>query len=153
MEKRFTIGEVAQLTGLNPKTIRYYEDIKVIPKARRTVVPHGMGYRLYSEEDLRRFAFIRQAKLLDLSLSETRELLTAAEEGCCTSLNPKLGPLIERKLGEIDKRIAELEALRRNLMRLQQQFRESLIKPQKRQNKLVLFHVPCRDDTCDNGKT
>lgn len=145
------IGEVAKLTGLNPKAIRYYEAIKVIPKARRTMVPHGMGYRLYSEEDLRRLAFIRQAKLLDLSLSETRELLTAAAEGCCSSLNPKLEPLIERKLGEIDKRISELEALQRSLRRLQAQFRESLVKPQRRQKELVILHVPCRDDTCEDA--
>jgi len=85
MEKLLRISEVAQLTGFNPKTIRYYEAIKVIPNSRRTAVPHGMGYRLYSEEDLRRLAFVRQAKLLDLSLSEIRELITAAEEGCCTS--------------------------------------------------------------------
>jgi hypothetical protein len=86
-------------------------------------------------------------------LRETRELLAAAEEGCCASMNPKLGLLIERKLGELDMRLAELEALRSSLMRLQQQFSESLIKPQKRPNELVLFHVPCRDDSCDNGKT
>lgn len=148
----YKIGETAKLTGMNAKTIRYYEDIKLIPKARRTQVPHGNGYRIYSDEDVRRLTFVKQVKLLDLSLRETRELLAAAEEGCCTSMNPKLGLLIERKLGEIETRLAELEALRRNLMRLQQQFKESLIKPQKRQNKLVLFHVPCRDDTCDNGK-
>ena len=85
MEKHFKISEAAKRTGLNPKAIRYYEAIKVIPNAKRTAVPHGMGYRMYSEEDLRRLAFVRQAKLLDLSLSEIRELITAAEEGCCTS--------------------------------------------------------------------
>lgn len=153
MGKHFRIGEVAKLTGVTPKTIRYYEDIELIPKARRTVVPHGMGYRLYFDEDIRRLAFIRQAKLLDLSLTEIRDLIAAAEAGCCSSLNPKLGLLVERKLGEIDKRIAELEALRRSLRRLQVQFRESLIKPQRRQKELVLFHVPCRDDTCKDAVT
>lgn len=152
MEKLLKISEVAKLTGLNPKTLRYYEAIKLVPAARRTEVPHGNGYRLYSDEDVRRLAFVKQAKLLDLSLTEIRELIAAADEGCCTSVNPKVSLLAKQKLNEIDKRIAELEALRRNLMRLQQQFRESLIKPQKRQNKPVLFHVPCRDDTCDNGK-
>lgn len=153
MEKYFRIAEIARLTGLNPKTIRYYEDINVIPKAKRTAVPHGAGYRLYSEEDLRRLTFIKQAKLLDLSLTEIRDLIAAAEAGCCSSLNPKLGLFVDRKLGEIDKRISELEALRRSLRRLQVQFRESLIKPQRRQKELVLFHVPCRDDTCKDAVT
>ena len=154
MKKPFlTIAKVAKLTGFNPKTIRYYEQIGLIPKPKRTQVPHGNGYRIYSDEDVRRLTFVKQAKLLDLSLRETHELLAAAEEGCCTSMNPKLGLLIEHKLGEIDTRLAELEALRSSLTRLQQQFKGSLIKPQKRQNKLVLFHVPCRDDSCDDGKT
>jgi len=152
MEKHLKIGEVATLTGLRPKTIRYYEDIKVIPKAKRTVVPHGMGYRLYSEEDLRRLAFVKHAKLLDLSLSEIRELLSAAEDGCCASVTPKLGVFLERKLGEIDQRISELETLRRSLTRLRQQARESVIKPQRRPTGLALFQIPCRDDACENAK-
>lgn len=75
MERHLRISEVAKLTGLNPKTLRYYEAIKIIHAARRTEVPHGKGYRLYSEEDLRRLAFVKHAKLLDLSLSEIRELI------------------------------------------------------------------------------
>ena len=152
MEMHFKISEAAKLTGLNPKAIRYYEAIKLIPNARRTAVPHGMGYRLYSEEDLRRLAFVKQAKLLDLSLSEIRELITAAEEGCCTSINPKVGLLIGRKLGEIDKRISELQALRRSLTQLQQQFSQSCVKPEVRRHGPVVFNIPCRDDTCENTK-
>lgn len=152
MEKHFKISQVAQLTGLNPKTIRYYEAIKVIPNARRTAVPHGIGYRLYSEEDLRRLAFVKQAKLLDLSLSEIRELITAAEEGCCTSINPKVGLLIGRKLGEIDKRIFELQAIRRSLTQLQQQFSQSLIKPEVRRHGPAVFSIPCQDEACENAK-
>ena len=152
MEKHLKIGEVATLTGLRPKTIRYYEDIKVIPKAKRTVVPHGRGYRLYSEEDLRRLAFVKHAKLLDLSLSEIRELISAADDGCCASITPKLGVFLERKLGEIDQRISELETLRRSLTRLRQQARDSVIKPQGRPTGLALFQIPCRDDACENAK-
>ncbi len=152
MGKLLRISQVAKLTGLNPKTIRYYEAIKVIPNSRRTAVPHGMGYRLYSEEDLRRLKFVKQAKLLDLSLSEIRELITAAEEGCCTSINPKVGLLIGLKLGEIDNRISELQALRTNLTRLQQQFSQSLVKPEVRERGPVVFNIPCRDDTCENSK-
>ena len=150
MEKQLKIGEVAKLTGLNPKTIRYYEAIQVVPKTRRTAVTHGMGYRLYSGKDLRRLAFVRQAKLLDLSLREIRELVTTAEEGCCTSITPKVLLLVQRKLGEIDKRISELEALRRSLTRLRQTSKESLVKPQARDKGLVLFPVTCQTDTCEN---
>ena len=152
MENRsFKIGEVARRTGLTAKTIRYYEAIKLLPKPSRTLVPHGSGYRLYSEADLRRLAFVKQARLLDLSLTEIRDLMAVTEEGCCSSLNPKLGLLVERKLGEIDRSIAELTVLRRSLRRLQAQFRESLVKPRSQQKALVVLHVPCRDDTCENA--
>lgn len=152
MEKHFKISEVAHLTGLNPKTIRYYEAIKVIPKARRTMVPHGTGYRLFSEEDLRRLAFVKQAKLLDLSLGEIRELIAAAEEGCCTSLNPKVGLLIDQKVNEIDKRISELGALRKRLTELRQEFGKDLVKPERRRQGPAVFSIPCQDEACENAK-
>ncbi len=152
MEKLLRISELAKLTRLNPKTIRYYEAIKLIPSPRRTAVAHGMGYRLYSDEDFRRLAFIKQAKLLDLSLSEIRDLLATAEEGCCTSINPKVEQLVNWKLGEIDNRIAELQALQKTLSRLRQQFRQGLVRPERRRQSPVAFNLPCQDSTCESGK-
>jgi len=72
-----TIGELARDVGLNPPTIRYYEEIGLIPEAPRS----ESGYRLYSEEDARRLKFIQRAKMLSLSLEEIKEMVLSAVDG------------------------------------------------------------------------
>lgn len=62
--KRFFIGDIAKRFGLNPRTIRYYEIIGILPKARRT----ESGYRIYSYETIERLEFILKAKALGLKL-------------------------------------------------------------------------------------
>ena len=74
----FTIGEAARASGLTAKTIRYYEQVGLIPKARRRnsgSAPHTGGDRIYSEADIGRLSFVRHARLVDLSLADIRELL------------------------------------------------------------------------------
>lgn len=65
------IGEVADRLAVNPKTIRYYESVGLIPEPRRT----ESGYRDYDEEDFDRIRFIKTARRLDLALNEIREIL------------------------------------------------------------------------------
>ncbi|MBI5747423.1 MAG: heavy metal-responsive transcriptional regulator [Nitrospirae bacterium] len=115
MNRLLRIGEVGEKVGLNPKTIRYYEEIGLLPKPRRSEVIHGKGYRLYTQEDLNRLLFIKRAKLLGLSLAQIRELLVSTEEGCCGSARPHLTSLLEQKLTEIEERIQELKHLHHHL--------------------------------------
>lgn len=152
MSRCLRIGEVAKVVGLNPKTIRYYEEIGLLPHARRSEAVHGNGYRLYAREDVQRLEFIRRAKLMDLSLTEIRDLVATAEQGCCSSVNPKLARIVEQKLGEIDQRISDLEALRKMLRRLKQQFREALVKPGQGKQVLPVVPLPCQDKACDEPK-
>lgn len=126
MNRLLHIGEVGRKVGLNPKTIRYYEKIGLLPKPRRSEVIHGKGYRLYTQEDLNRLAFIKQTKLLDLSLAQIKELLVSTEEGCCGSARPHLTILLEQKLTELEKRIEELKQLHRQLTRLKQETVQSI---------------------------
>lgn len=65
------IGEFAERTGLSSRTLRHYEDIGLIPRTGRT---EG-GFRLYTEEDLRRMLTIRRMKALGYSTTEMGELL------------------------------------------------------------------------------
>jgi MerR family copper efflux transcriptional regulator len=58
------IGELAQQGGVTVQTVRFYERQGLLPEPRRK----DSGYRIYSEEDVRRLAFIRQAKVLGFSL-------------------------------------------------------------------------------------
>jgi DNA-binding transcriptional MerR regulator len=148
MGKYLRIGQIAKLIGMSPKTIRYYEEIGVLPRAKRSQVVHGNGYRLYTQDDVLRLEFIKRAKLLDLSLTEIRELVSTAQEGCCSSVNPELARLVEQKLGEIDQRIADLEELRKILKRLQRQFKQPLIIPEFVRQTLPIINLPCHDESC-----
>jgi len=58
------LGELGKRTGVNPKTIRYYEEIGLLPAPART----PSGYRQYTAEDAGRLEFIRSAKALGVAL-------------------------------------------------------------------------------------
>jgi DNA-binding transcriptional MerR regulator len=114
MEARaMRIGELAGELGLNPRTVRYYETIGLLPAPERT----GGNYRAYNSGDLERLRFIRAAQRLGLTLDEIREVLAFAERG-----EPPCGFVRERlrrEVAAIDARIAELQALRSELADLE----------------------------------
>ena len=106
------IGELADQLGINTKTIRYYEEIGLVPPAPRT----SSGYRDYSDHDATRLVFIKSAQRLGLSLGEIAEILSLRDRGevpCEYVRN-----VITEQLRGIDKRIAELRALRGELRQL-----------------------------------
>lgn len=106
------IGELATSLGLNPKTIRYYEEIGLLPQAERS----ESGYRLYTQRDIERLGFIRRAKMLGFSLDEIRDLLAVRQED-----SPPCGQvlsLIDTKISTIEQRIVELQDFRAELATL-----------------------------------
>ena len=113
MQEYLTIKEAAERVGLPPKTIRYYEEIGLIPAFQRSRPGfEGNGYRLFAQQDINRLEFVKRARRLDLSLAQVKELLTATERG---SGPPQLLALVEEKLCEIDDSIQDLQTLRRAL--------------------------------------
>ena len=109
----FLIGEAAKVSGLSVKTIRYYEQVGLIPKAARTDGgTHTGGHRLYSEADVGRLRFIRHARLVALGLADIRELLALAERKGCPSSQPEYQEVLSRHLREIDERVRHLLGLR-----------------------------------------
>ncbi|MDP2730517.1 MAG: MerR family transcriptional regulator [Dehalococcoidales bacterium] len=113
MKDGITIGELASELKLNPRTIRYYEDMGLLPEPRRS----ESGYRLYSECEIERLRLVRRAKLLGLSLAEIKELIEYAIDGRCDVLEQRLLSLVEAKLGEIDQKIQDLATFREELIR------------------------------------
>lgn len=111
MSKQLTIGDVAKLTGLPAKTIRFYEDEGCIPPVARS---EG-GYRLYSEGDVWRLQLVRQARLLGLPLSEIKPLVAQSMDTECVAFAADLTAMLDRQRAAIDKRIAELESLREQI--------------------------------------
>ena len=76
MTKRLMIGDLARRTGTKINTIRFYEDIGLMPRAART----DSGRRTYAEADVRRLAFIRNGRELGFSTTELRSLISLSEE-------------------------------------------------------------------------
>ena len=112
MKAELTIGELAKELHLNTKTIRYYEEIGLIPDARRS----ESGYRLYSTHEVERLRLVKRAKLLGLSLAEIKQLVEYVVDGRCSTLEHHLLTLVETKLGEIDQKVHELSIFRGELM-------------------------------------
>lgn len=109
-----TIGRLAAVAGVTPEAVRYYEREGVIPPAART----GAGrYRAYTNADAERLRFVRRARDLGFSLGEVRELLAlaAGDRGRpCAEVNRIAGA----HLAQVDAKLAQLGALRRELARL-----------------------------------
>lgn len=110
-EHTLSIGEAAGASGLGAKTIRYYERIGLIPRARRgNRAARTGGNRLYDHADVERLRFIRNARLLGLGLEDIRELLIAAEGGCPGDQPVYYAKLLSQ-LAAIDDRIEHLRTL------------------------------------------
>lgn len=103
------IGDLARSTSTKVETIRWYEKVGLIASAERT----GGNYRVYSQNDLSRLSFIRRARNLGFSLDQVRELLNLAEqrERNCETVDV----IAADHLAEVDRKIADLTALRREL--------------------------------------
>lgn len=112
MDGYFGIGQVARMTGISIKAIRYYEAIGVLPPPMRS---EGR-YRLYYQQDIHRLHFLKLAKELGFSLRKAGELLALADPGCCTTVRPGVRLLLDERLRQIDARIQDLRSLRAHLV-------------------------------------
>ena len=112
MNHGMRIGELAHLAGINPRTLRYYERIGLLAPSARTEA----GYRLYSDTDADRLTFIRRAQMLGLSLAEIADIITLRDDGMPPCRHVRA--LAELRVAAINQQIAELEALRADLVQL-----------------------------------
>ena len=138
MKAGLTIGEMARELRLNPRTIRYYEEVGLLPKPRRS----ESGYRLYSGEERERLRLVKKAKFLGLSLAEIKEIVEYALDGHCSALEHRLLSLVDAKLVETDQKMQELITLRENLWRYQRDLSERLA-PQDQDEVRPAFPTPC----------
>lgn len=106
------IGELGQQVGVNPKTIRYYEQIGLLPEPTRL----PSGYRSYTDDDVGRLVFIKTAQRLGITLDEIGEILALRDGGRrpCAYVRG----VLRREVAELDQRIRELRRLRQELVRL-----------------------------------
>src|SRR5215510_2469813 len=116
MDRPLMVRQLARATGMPAKTIRYYEQIAVLPAPRRSAA----GYRQYSRHDVHRLLFIRRARALGLSLANLKELTAELDSGECLTMRPRLRALVAQQLQTVQRQIAEFQLLERQLAQVLQ---------------------------------
>ena len=107
-----TIGKLAKHGGVNIMTIRYYERRGLLPAPART----ASGYRLYTDDAVRRLQFIRQAQLLGFSLTEIQDLLSLRMQPGTTCADIRMRA--KEKISAVEKKIEDLERIKNALTAL-----------------------------------
>lgn len=113
MMKRLAIGDLARRTGTKVNTVRFYEDIGLLPRPIRT----ASGRRSYDAADVRRLSFIRHGRGLGFSVNEIRSLLALADEpdrDCAEA-----AAIARHHLQDVEVRIAKLQTLHTALANLE----------------------------------
>ncbi len=105
------IGRLAKDGGVTVQAIRFYERLKLMPQPRRK----ESGYRVYSDEDVKRLRFIRQAKTLGFTLEEIRDILQMRGRGECPC--GEVVSIAERHLRDVETQIRHLSRFRTELRR------------------------------------
>lgn len=106
------ISELASRSGVTSKALRYYERIGILPPPLRS----ASGYRDYRPDVLERLGFIRAGQAVGLSLGEIRQVVALRDRG--ETPCDHVYRLLQRRTAELDERIDELQALRRDLRAL-----------------------------------
>ncbi|MGR3825329.1 MAG: MerR family transcriptional regulator [Salipiger marinus] len=107
-----SIGTLAKRTGTKVQTVRYYEQIGLMPEPGRT----DGGQRRYGAAELDRLAFIRHSRDLGFPLDAIRELLDLSDspEKSCAQIDA----VAQRQLKAVEARIARLQSLKAELQRM-----------------------------------
>lgn len=108
-DKSLAIGELGRRTGTKVETIRYYERIGLLCAPERT----AGNYRAYGSDHLNRLSFIRRSRDLGFSLNQVRTLLDLSDDRKrpCSAIDA----IAKEHLAEVDRKIADLQALQREL--------------------------------------
>lgn len=106
------IGAIAKQAGVPIKTIRYYEEVGVLPKSSRT----ESRYRLYGPEVVDRLQFIKRAQRLGLTLEEIREILELSDRKRCPCGHVE--QLLEAKLRGLQEKIKDLRVVEGRIRQL-----------------------------------
>ena len=111
MAQALTIGQLAQATGVSAKTIRYYEEVGVLPRPSRTTA----GYRQYAQQGVHRLRFIRRARALGLPLPHLKALTAVLDGGPRAMVRPRLLVLVRAQLSVVHEQITKLQLLQQQL--------------------------------------
>jgi DNA-binding transcriptional MerR regulator len=128
-------GQVAEMTGVSPDTIRHYERIGILPHPPRS----SGGYRLYSADAIERVHLVQRALQLGFTLAELSEILRVRDKGgvpCRRVLS-----LAEEKLRSLERQIAELRKTHGYMKSLVRQWRVRLAQTEPGAKALLLHSL------------
>lgn len=121
----YAIGELSRMVNLSQRTIRYYEEIGLLHSVRRI----ENGKRVFTDGDVRRLKFINRLKVLGLSLAEMVELEKIyRRQRNNREILPKLLGILDERASQIDERISQLVALKKEIREYQQRLREKVLR-------------------------
>ena len=103
------IGKTAEVLGLSPDTLRYYEKIGLVPRVGK----NRSGRRTYSEKDVARLKFVQRAQSIGFSLAEIGQLLKLRENPLKSSKATRA--MAQRKCADIHKQIRILKTVEAEL--------------------------------------
>ena len=115
-ENNLSIGELAKQLSINPKTIRYYEDIELLPRPNRG----SNNYRVYSRDTLNRLHFIKKSKSLGFTLKEIKKVLSISDRG--NDPCEHIGELLKLRIVDLEMKLKELKKLRIKLKKLEKEW-------------------------------
>jgi DNA-binding transcriptional MerR regulator len=120
----YAIGEISRMVNLSQRTIRYYEEIGLLHSVRRI----ENGKRVFTDDDVRRLKFINRLKVLGLSLAEMVELEKIyRRQRNNREILPKLLAILDERAAQIDERISQLVALKKEIREYQHRLREKVL--------------------------
>src|SRR5438445_9930520 len=105
-------AQLANEGGVNVETIRYYERHGLLPRPPRT----ASGYRIFSEDAVKRLRFIKHAQALGFSLKEIKELLDiqVKRNSSCADVRRKA----QAKIADVDEKVRHLRAIKNALAKI-----------------------------------
>jgi Cu(I)-responsive transcriptional regulator len=106
------IGQAARVSGVSAKMVRHYEEIGLVPAPGRTAA----GYRIYRPRDVHTLRFVKRARDLGFTMPEIKKLLALWNDRRRASADVKR--LATKHASDLERRIAELDAMRRTLLQL-----------------------------------
>jgi Cu(I)-responsive transcriptional regulator len=106
------IGAAARASGVSAKMIRHYEETGLVPRPGRTAA----GYRIYRPADVHTLRFVKRARGLGFSMAEIGKLLALWNDRRRAS--SEVNRLAMKQVADLERRIAELETMRRSLVEL-----------------------------------
>lgn len=112
MEKNYSIGQLAKDCNCKVQTLRYYEEIALIPKPGR----NSGNQRIYTELHRKRLLFIRHSRQLGFSLEQIRQILALTDDPNqpCDEVNA----IAKTHLEEVTYKIARLKDMQKELKRM-----------------------------------